>query len=171
MGLDQYAFITTDTLKELNSHSNKRKNLAEIWYGRKINPLQGYFEDNYNIENCGFVEITSIIVEQIEEFAVNDLNTLNSVLTTEEQKYFETYFETDEYDLKMEKQIDDKIAQALFNNEQFFLKITLGLFYGNYNINYYYYLDLLCIRHFCSRIKQELENLHQDEKIVYSCWY
>lgn len=167
MGLDQYAFVTTNSIQELNSETCKRKNLSEIWYGRKINPLQGYFEDNYNLENCGFVEITAVILYELKLFALEDLDSMRTCLSKEEQDYLTN----GKYEAEKHYEIDKKLKKANLKGTQFHLQPTIGLFYGNYEINSWYYIHLLEILEFCHVIKKELENLHQDERIVYSCWY
>lgn len=52
MGLDQYI--------EHKEHDE------ELFYYRKLNSLQNYFESNFNIDNCEKVELTLDIVNDIK---------------------------------------------------------------------------------------------------------
>lgn len=63
MGLDQY--IEHVDLDE------------ELFYYRKVNQLQNYFEDKHDIDNCGKVILTENIVKDI-------LNRVNQVLENNE---------------------------------------------------------------------------------------
>ncbi|MFB9860654.1 hypothetical protein ACFPFV_12250 [Salinicoccus siamensis] len=47
MGLDMYLYL----------EDNETKEFIEYSYYRKFNALQGYFVDNFSLENCGKVEI------------------------------------------------------------------------------------------------------------------
>lgn len=169
MGLDQYAFVTTNTLEELNDETFKQRKLSEVWYGRKINPLQGFFEEHYNLENCGFVELTPSIIETIQIFAWEDYCAIKSILTDEEIHYIEK----EEYNARLEKHINEKIKyhEGFEEDRQWHLPPTQGFFYGNYEINIHYCFDLLTILDFCASITQNFKNLHQYERLVYTCWY
>jgi len=56
MGLDQSVHKRSKT---------NENDMTEIAYWRKENTLQGWFEDNYNIENCGEVILTEGIVNML----------------------------------------------------------------------------------------------------------
>jgi len=63
MGLDQYV--------------NKRvKKEDEVAYWRKNNQLQGWFEEQFDIQNCGEVELTEAIVKQLIEDIGDGLDTV-----------------------------------------------------------------------------------------------
>ena len=53
----------------LDQNVNKREKTTseEVAYWRKEHPLQGWFEDNYQIENCGEVILTQEVVDKLLE--------------------------------------------------------------------------------------------------------
>jgi len=54
MGLDQNVYRRTEKGED-----------EEVLYWRKFNALQGWFEDNYNQENCGDTDLTEDVIEAL----------------------------------------------------------------------------------------------------------
>ena len=57
MGLDMYINIKSEVEDEPGE---------EIYYWRKFNPLQGWFEEHHNLDNCEEIVLTLEILDQIE---------------------------------------------------------------------------------------------------------
>lgn len=58
MGLDQFIFKTSN----VNDNDAPTQYVA---YWRKENALQGWFERNFDLENCGKVELTSEVIDSL----------------------------------------------------------------------------------------------------------
>ncbi|MFA7029618.1 MAG: hypothetical protein WC179_05045 [Candidatus Cloacimonadaceae bacterium] len=97
MGLDQYL--------------NKRIDgeMEEVEYWRKNNQLQGWFERNYNQENCVPTPITKELVDKL----LDDLETKN-LPTTEGFFYGSFFLEPDEYEELID--IFTKVRQDIIDN-------------------------------------------------------
>lgn len=89
-----------------------------------------------------------------------------------------------------EEQIDDywskegqygnltkKFLEEIENNETLQdivyekLPITEGFFYGIYDLDISYYLDIIKINKAFKEILKEYDRLEDNQKIVYLCWY
>lgn len=124
MGLDQRITIVTQ-----NSDSSVSTN--EYWL-RKVNCLQGYFEDNYEIENLTEQRFTLEDVEELKEITDNILQ------NQDDHEYIESHFPP-----------------------------TQGFFYGNYDINEWYFDDVKEVNTIINEIL-ETDNILE---MTYWCWY
>ena len=63
MGLDANTFATPTH----KTHDGADIEPVELWYGRKENEIQGFFERNYNHENCDDTLITQELLDKLRE--------------------------------------------------------------------------------------------------------
>lgn len=195
MGLDQYIYTANfkdvktfkdfpdrfwikneeniENIKELPTniyvnHSDRCPELSDIGYLRKNNLLQGYFERKYNIEDCEYIRITEEDTEYLLNICNTFLNQFDEEFKKQANKFFESY--TDNFD-----ELDEKFTKIVSNNQKCQeiinekLPITEGFFYGEYDLNLWYYGSIM-------EIKENFETLNQEslsdyESFYYSCWY
>lgn len=195
MGLDQYIYTANfkniktfkdfpdrfwikneeniENIKELPTniyvnHSDRCPELSDIGYLRKNNLLQGYFERKYNIENCEYIRITEEDTEYLLNICHEFLNQFDKEFKKQINKFFESY--TDNYD-----ELDEKFTKIVSNNQKCReiinekLPITEGFFYGEYNLNLWYYSSIMEIKENFETLTQE--SLSDYESFYYSCWY
>lgn len=166
MGLDQFAYITTTPLNNINKIEEPY--LTEVWYGRKINPLQGYFERNYDMDNCEFVPITKDNLDELEEFCKKDIEFLQKCCTEDLDDNIDILnLSSDQYE-KVEAVLGTLSEDVVYDLH---LPPQGGFFYGNYNVNIYYIGDLQATLHFVTEMRKQLKDLNHDEHLVYYSWY
>lgn len=197
MGLDQYIYTANfkdvetfkdfpdrfwikdekdvENIKELPNniyvnHNDKRPRLSNIGYLRKNNLLQGYFERKHNIEDCEYIRITKEDIKYLLNICDEFLNQFDEEFKKQANKFFESY--TDNYD-----ELDEKFTKIVSNNQKCQeiinekLPITEGFFYGEYDLNLWYYGSIMEIQKLFRNLNQEKENLSDYEGYYYSCWY
>lgn len=195
MGLDQYIYTANfkdvktfkdfpdrfwikneenvENIKELPNniyvnHSDRCPRLSDIGYLRKNNLLQGYFERKYNIEDCKYIRMTEEDTECLLNICHEFLNQFDEEFKKQINKFFESY--TDNYD-----ELDEKFTKIVSNNQKCQeiinekLPITEGFFYGEYNLNLWYYSSIMEIKENFETLTQE--SLSDYESFYYSCWY
>lgn len=197
MGLDQYIYTANfkdiktfkdfpdrfwikneeniENIKELPTniyvnHSDRCPELSDIGYLRKNNLLQGYFERKYNIEDCEYIRITEEDTEYLLNICHEFLNQFDKEFKKQINKFFESY--TDNFD-----ELDEKFTKIVSNNQKCQeiinekLPITEGFFYGEYDLNLWYYGSIKEIQKLFRKLNQEKEDLSNYEDYYYSCWY
>lgn len=159
MGLDQYVIKLTNNREE--------KTLASF---RKVNILQGFFERHFNIINCIPTEIDEDTAEYLVEITDMFLDNISDNLKEEQ---------IDDYWNKKGQygNLTKKFLEEIENNETLQdivykkLPITEGFFYGIYDLDISYYLDIIKINKTFKEILKEYDRLEDNQKIVYLCWY
>ncbi|MGY3725451.1 hypothetical protein SAMN05421767_10422 [Granulicatella balaenopterae] len=61
MGLDQNIYI----IKQNKEYGKDERYGEEFYYFRKVNSLQGFFEEKFNIDNCEYIEIDEDTIDDI----------------------------------------------------------------------------------------------------------
>lgn len=174
MGLDQFAYKTKENIKNLKESQDVE--LKEIWYGRKVNCLQGYFEREFSIDNCDYVEISKTTIKDIRNRTKETLNFLIESLQPGEAKSLLTKIvENPDTDTTKE---EDTLLYSLSNlwkvieSDNLKLPPTDGFFYGGVNVDSFYFFDLIETLRFCDIVEKELDATNNNEEyIVYHCWY
>lgn len=174
MGLDQYVYKVKLDNKEVNSYLKSISDVAEtyeeIWYGRKVNPLQGFFEKEYKLENCEYVRVDEDVLDLLSQRINRTLYCISEVLTV-----FKGVENAEEFkevvDNLEEDEADDRIHELEELNDEKLLSPEQGFFYGNYEFNYYWLQDIAEIFNFYEQMENQLENLEDDTALYYTCWY
>lgn len=139
----------------------------EFWYGRKISPLQYYFEEYHNIDNLGYVILSEDVLDDIQskvDWIKDNLDVLYNM-----SSLYDDY--SDEYIERFNKSLEEykQMLEEKFNDLP--LKPIRGFFYGNDKVNIHYFEDIRLIEEFIYCARVELETLMDDEMLTYSCWY
>ena len=136
MGLDQYIYKT-------------RRD--EIAYFRKVNFLQGYFENKYPDKNlnCEYVRIQK---EDVEDIIERCNNILEHVTFSE--------------DKSLEGVIWSPKAVEIAKKE---MPIKEGFFYGSYEYDSWFFDDVKEVKEVFEKILKETD--FDEDTIEYSCWY
>lgn len=87
MGLDSYLILKDKETKEV----------IEFSYYRKFNALQGYFVQNHDIQNCGRVQITEDILDNLYE-CLNSIRYNPEKANTLLPVFYGPFFGSYEYD-------------------------------------------------------------------------
>lgn len=105
----------------------------EVYYYRKFNALQNYFESYHNIQNCEDVEINIEILDDIEH--------------------------------RLQLVADDNTLA-----EQYFPSVC-GFFYGDTTYDNYYYENCQTLLTQLPSLREQLETLPNNKKLIYTCRY
>lgn len=105
----------------------------DVYYYRKFNALQNYFESYHTIQNCEDVEINIEILDELEH--------------------------------RLQLVLYDRTSA-----EQYFPSVS-GFFYGNTTYNNYYYENCKKLLNQLPSLREKLETLPNNKKLVYTCWY
>lgn len=150
--------------------SEKCPELFDIEDLRKNNLLQGYFEREHGIENCEYVRITQEDIDYLLETCNKFLSYFNQDIKNKLDDYFQFYDDDfDELDEEFLKIIENNPECQKIVNEA--LPITEGFFYGEYDLNIWYYGSIKEIQKLFRKLNQEKEDLSDYEDYYYSCWY
>lgn len=197
MGLDQYIYIANfenvetfkdfpdrfwikdekdvENIKELPNniyvnHSDRCPKLSDLEDLRKNNLLQGYFERKYEIQNCEYIRIVEDDIDYLLDVCNKFLSYFDRKLKNQINDYIYSY--NDDFD-----KLNEKFLKVIKNNPECqeiideILPITTGFFYGNYELNLWYYDSIVEIKKVFTTLNQEKEYLLDCEGFYYSCWY
>ena len=197
MGLDQYIYIANfenvetfkdfpdrfwikdeedvENIKELPNniyvnHSDRCPKLSDLEDLRKNNLLQGYFERKYEIQNCEYIRIVEDDIDYLLDVCNKFLSYFDRKLKNQINDYIYSY--NDDFD-----KLNEKFLKVIENNPECqeiideILPITTGFFYGNYELNLWYYDSIVEIKKVFTTLNQEKEYLLDCEEFYYSCWY
>ena len=118
MGLDMYFYV--------ENRSEEIREKEEFSYYRKFNALQGYFERNFQLENCGRILITKEIREDLLNIIneiLEDHNKAEELLPVQQGFFYGTY----EY--------DDFYFQDIYSLEKDLIHMKF-IDYDNYDLYY-----------------------------------
>ncbi len=197
MGLDQYIYIANfenvETFKDFPdrfwikdeedvenikylpnniyvNHSDRCPKLSDLEDLRKNNLLQGYFERKYEIQNCEYIRIVEDDIDYLLDVCNKFLSYFDRKLKNQINDYIYSY--NDDFD-----KLNEKFLKVIENNPECqeiideILPITTGFFYGNYELNLWYYDSIVEIKKVFTTLNQEKEYLLDCESFYYSCWY
>ena len=120
MGLDMYFYVE-------NRADDEIKEPQEFSYYRKFNALQGYFEKNFALENCGRVQITKEIREDLLNIIneiLEDQNKAEELLPVQQGFFYGTYEYDDFYFQDLYSLERDLIHMKFINYDEYNLYFT-----------------------------------------------
>lgn len=185
-------FFASDYIDEDN---NYLYHCSELAYFRKVNILQGYFEEKYNIDNCEYVRVSDEDIEYLLNVCNKFLKCFSKDFIQEVQDYcdlslkeYAKKYSIDYSNITIDQSNAGEINTEIFDsiNQRFKeiisenkecseiveekLPITKGFFYGDYELNIYYLLDILEVKEAFENVEDFLMNT-DDEDVYYYCWY
>lgn len=189
MGLDQYAYIakytesTSPSLPPTVIHyGSDTLDLHDYWYGRKINTIQGYFEDKAHKDygaidiNCAFVPITEDDLNTLEQKTNHTLQKINKLFQLENIKFEYTpeLDISDELASEIKNKLSDHFYETEWESDEDMTQFVLprkGFFYGTGSYDVWWIHNLHQTLNFVELSREQLRELQPEEALMYSCWY